>query len=367
MKITILKEIFEDRLSLASRFTSTRVSAVQSIQGALLSTTDDGMSILTTNLSDFFYTTVSAKVAAKGSCVFEVKKALEFLNFLQAGDIDVELSENTLTITQGKTRGNFNTFSADDFPELPHLDGKTYSLPKALLEKLPLVLFSASKDETRPIMTGVYVTGSADGSYFVTTDGFRLSLLEYKLSNAFSNVILPASIFQEVIRLSKGEAVTMILSPEDRLIKFTIGDISLYSRVIEGEFPPYEKVIPQSTTTTVTINVQDFTKNIRLVSVFAREQADVVIFDISEEGMFIKPKASQKKDSQVFQQLDSFEGDPLKIAFNYKYVLDFLNAVSADVVKIECTQPAAPGMFKADKEDTYTHIIMPLRTEETTG
>lgn len=367
MKCTLLKETFENALSLASRFTSHRVSAVQSIQGTKLSIKDSSITVTTTNLSDFFQTTITASVENEGECVFDSKKALEFLNFLQPGDITVELEESTILIKQGKTKGHFNTYQGRDFPELPHLDGKTFTLDKKLLERLPLVLFSASKDETRPIMTGVYVTHAQGTQMFVTTDGFRLSVLQQPLQEEFPQIILPAQIFQEVIRLAKSEKVAMTISPEDRLIKFTMGQIDLYSRVIEGEFPPYEKVIPQESTTICMISRQDFQKNIRLVSIFAREQADVIICDISADGMVIKPKGATTKDSQVFQPLDSFEGEPLKIAFNYKYVLEFLNTVSTDVIQISCTHPAAPGAFRMKGDDEYVHIIMPLRTEETTG
>lgn len=367
MKVTIKKELLEDQLQHAARFTSSRVSAVQSIQGAKLSAEKDTISITTTNLSDFFHTHADAKVHEPGECVFEVKKALEFLNFLQPGDIDIVLDGTTLTFTQGKTQGHFNLYASHEFPELPHLDGKVYSLSSSILQKLPLVLFSSSKDESRPVMTGVYITGSKDLNFFVTTDGFRLSLLEAKLTESFPHVILPSSVFSEVNKLTKGEGVSLMLSPGDRLIKFTIGPIELYSRVIEGEFPPYEKVIPQSATTSIIVNTKDFIKNMRLVSVFAREQADVVILDISEEGILIKPKSTSKKNSHVFQPIEGFEGEPLKIAFNYKYILDFLNIVQSETVMIECTQPTAPGAFKSSTEPGYVHVIMPLRTEETTG
>ncbi len=367
MKCTLLKETFENALSLASRFTSHRVSAVQSIQGTKLIVKSNQATVITTNLSDFFQTTVSVTGEKDGECVFDSKKALEFLNFLQPGMITVELEDSTVLITQGKTKGHFNTFQGHDFPEIPHLDGKTFTLDKTLLERLPLVLFSASKDESRPIMTGVYVTIAQGIQMFVTTDGFRLSVLQQPQQDDFPQIIMPATIFQEVIRLAKSEKVAMTISPEDRLIKFTMGQIDLYSRVIEGDFPPYEKVIPHDSTTTCLISRQDFQKNIRLVSIFAREQADVIICDISQEGMLIKPKGATTKDSQVFQPLDSFEGEPLKIAFNYKYILEFLNTVSTDVIQMSCTHPAAPGAFRMKGDDEYVHIIMPLRTEETTG
>lgn len=367
MKFNLIKEIFEDRLSLSSRFTSSRVSAVQSIQGTHLLVKKDSIEITTTNLSDFFHTHISADVEEEGVVVFDSKKALEFLNFLKEGEISVSLDKNTLVIEQGKTKGHFNTYPAEDFPDLPALDGKTYPLKQELLDTLSCVLFSASKDETRPVMTGVYITHEGGKSFFVTTDGFRLSLLETDTEDVFPQVILPASIFHEVIRKSKDGTVTMTLSPEDRLVRFTIGEINIYSRVIEGEFPPYEKVIPKSSSTTVKVDKQELIKNIRLVSVFARDKADVIILDISKDGVYIKPKDSSEVDSQVFQELDSIEGEDIKIAFNYKYVLEFLNTIPGEVVTFECSQPAAPGVFSSEDLPGYIHIIMPLRTEETTG
>ncbi len=368
MKCTLLKEVFEDRLQLSSRFVSSRVSAVQSIQGAKIEADDDSLTLTTTNLGDSFHTKISATVEEPGTVVFDIKKALEFINFLEQGELELSIEENQLRIKQGKNQGFFSLYETDDFPELPTLDGQTFPLDQALLDKIPYVYFSASKDETRPVMTGIYVTNSEDGAYFVSTDGFRLSLLHQKIDSSFPNTLLPAAIFQEIVKLSKrGDSVLLTLSPEDRLVKFTIGAIDIYSRVIEGDFPPYEKVIPKSSSTVITVNPQEFQKNIRLVGIFAREEADVVIFDITKDGVTFRPKAARKKNSEVFQKIDSFEGDDLKVAFNYKYVLDFLNTVTADKIIIECTSATAPGVFKIADNNDYLHIIMPLRTEETTG
>lgn len=368
MKCILLKEVFEDRLQLSSRFVSSRVSSVQAIQGARIQTGKDFLTLTTTNLGDSFYTKMSATVDTPGIVVFDIKKALEFINFLDAGDIELSLEENQLKIKQGNNQGFFSIYEPEDFPELPTLDGKSFPLDQQLLEKLPYVYFSASHDETRPVMTGIYVTNTDDGAFFVSTDGFRLSLLQQKIDSSFPNTLLPAAIFQEIVKLSKrGEAVVLTLSPEDRLVRFTIGDIEIYSRVIEGDFPQYEKVIPKSSSTIITVDPKEFQKNIRLVGIFAREEADVVIFDILKEGIVLRPKAARKKNSEIFQKIDSFDGEECKIAFNYKYVLDFLNTVSADKIIIECTSATAPAVFKIADNNDYLHIIMPLRTEETTG
>ncbi len=367
MKCTLLKETFEEALSLASRFTSHRVTAVQSIQGTKIDVSAKGITITTTNLSDFFQTTIPAQVEQEGECVFDSRKALEFVNFLQSGNLELELENSTLQLSQGKTKGHFNTFQGSDFPDLPHLNGKVFPVEKKLLDTLPSVLFSASKDESRPIMTGVFLTHSQDMQLFVTTDGFRLSVLQTPMKEEFPQLILPAGIFQEVQKMAKGEGVALTISPEDKLIKFTIGSIDLYSRVIEGDFPPYEKVIPKESTTKICIKRTELQKTIRLASIFAREQADVIICTFSDEGLYITPKGTHSKDSQVFQELEAFEGEDIKIAFNYKYILEFLNTVSADEIEIACTHPAAPCIFRVKGDQAYLHIIMPLRTEETTG
>ena len=165
MKCTLLKEVFEDRLQLSSRFVSSRVSAVQSIQGAKIEAGEDGLLLTTTNLGDSFHTKMSAEVDVPGTVVFDIKKALEFINFLEAGPLELSLEENQLRIKQGKNQGFFSLYEADDFPELPTLDGKTFPLDQSLLDKIPYVYFSASKDETRPVMTGIYVTNSEAVSY----------------------------------------------------------------------------------------------------------------------------------------------------------------------------------------------------------
>lgn len=368
MKCTLLKEILEEHLSLSSRFTSSRVSTVQALQGVHIEAKGKKIIITTTNLSEYFYTELAADVDEEGIIVCDLKKMLEFLNFLETGPVTISTEENEIKLEQGKTHGYFSTYPVGDFPSLPSLDGKEYTLSKKLIDKLSMIILAASKDETRPVMTGIFITNKDDKGIFVSTDGFRLSLLEYDIKQPIPEIILPSSVFQELIRFSKGEEdIIMTLSPEDRLVKFTLGGMSIYSRVIEGQFPPYEKVIPTSSTTHISIDKQEFIKNIRLVSVFAREQSDVIILDIQDETMIIRPRSSRKKSSEIFQKLESFKGEPLKIAFNYKYILDFLNNAKDETIEIELTQPTAPAVFKNYEEETQLHIIMPLRTEETTG
>ena len=367
MKFTTQKNYFEEKLSLASRFTPTRISSIPSLQGCLLKISKNKSFVLTTNLNDFFLSEIETTIEDEGEIVFDIKKSLEFLSLLQDKEIYIEIEDNSLVIKQNKTIGYFNTYPIEEFPQAPIIQGEEVLLKKDFVDNISFVLFNASKDEARPILTGIYFTQDKKNTTMVSTDGFRLSIITQPLKESFPQITIPAHIIAEVVKLSKDKKEPLLtISTEQKLIKFNIGDIIIYSRLIDGDFPPFERVIPKTLTTTVKLNRQDFIKNIRLVSVFAREQSDVVIFDIKKTGLYLRPKAQQKKTPEVYQELESFDGEEVKIAFNYKYVLEFLNNVSTESVIAQFNQSTTPGAFKPDNSSSNLHIIMPLRTEETT-
>ncbi len=329
----------------------------------------DAISLTTTNLNDFYHISVPAKVEGEGEVVFDLKKAIEFVSLLGPGELVVELNNGSVVISQGKNKGFFNIYPSEDFPTIPSVEGKEIEITNKIIEKLYLILFSSSKEETRPVLTGVYFGTKSGGGEIVSTDGFRLSLLRIgKSISELPGAIIPSHVLGEVVRQAKKQtSIKAILSDTEKIVRFNIGEASIYSRVIEGEFPPYEKVVPKSHTTRVLINKTEFLRNIKLVSVFARESGDIVLFDITKEGLILKPKTTQGNDSQAFMEHIEFEGEPLKIAFNYRYVLEFLNTVSIENIVLELTTSTAPTVFRDPKSEEYLHIIMPLRTEETTG
>jgi DNA polymerase-3 subunit beta len=369
MKIHIQKELFEENLSTSSRFISSKISSIQSIQGARLTTQKDKVFLTTTSLNDFYHVEIPAKVEVEGDIVFDLKKTIEFISLLGVGDIALVVDGGSLVVSQGKNKGYFNMYSVEDFPQLPEVEGKQLEISKDVVEKLNNVLFSASKEETRPVLTGIFFGSKGGNAEIVSTDGFRLSLLRpEKNKTDFPGIIIPSHVLSEVVRQSKkSEAIIATVSDTEKILRFSQGNATIYSRVIEGEFPPYEKVIPKGHTTLLVVEKDEFLRNIKLVSVFAREHGDIILFDIKKEGLTLRPKTTQGDDSQVFMEHVEFEGEELKIAFNYRYVLDFLNTVSLEKLTIELTTPTAPAVFRDPKSEAYLHIIMPLRTEETSG
>jgi len=366
--ITIRKNLFQEKLFLASRFVLSKTSTIPSLQGGMLKIAKNKLEIVTTNLNEFFYTQIKIETNEEKKVVVDIKKIVEFLTLLSSEKINIYIDDKKLIIESDKTKASFNLISSADFPSLPKVDGKESELDKDFIkEKLPLVLFAAAKDEIRPILTGINFLTKEGQRCVVATDGFRLSLISEEKKEAFPSLIISANVLTEVLRIvGDNKEIKILFSDEKKIIKLMVGDVDIYSRVIEGEFPPFEKVIPTDYKTRVVLDGEEFLRNIKMASVFARDYSNIVVFDIKKDGFYIRPKTKDEKGTVIYQEVE-FEGEEQKIAFNYKFVLDFLTNIKSKQVVFEMGQPNAPGVFKSPDRKDFLHVIMPIRTEEETS
>lgn len=367
MELTVSKNTLRDALLSSSHFTSSKFSSTPILQGILFSVRRDSLSLTSTNLSGFFCTQIPAVVAQEGSVVVESRTLLDFLGLLETEDVTLILRQGVLIIHKGKVKGSFATFEASDFPQPPIIEGKEYLLAKDTLLNINSILFSSSKDESRPHLTGINLSVREDKTYLATTDGFRLSVATLSGAQNYPSVTIAASVFSEVIRLGGEKEVKIIYSPTTKTIKFILPNTEIYSQIIEGDFPAFEKVIPESTTTKITLKKDEFLQNIKIAAVFTRNQSSVMIFEISEQGVVIRPKEIEGKGAEAFCEVEEFSGNKLKIAFNYRFVLEFLANTRGDRIVMEATQSTAPCIFRSQETKNLVHVIMPLRTEETTS
>ncbi len=365
MKFTVLKDLLQEKLSTASRFTLSKMSSVPLLQGGLLSFNENLLTITTTNLNEFFQTKIKITANIEKKLIVDIKKIVEFLALLPSGKVDIGIEDTSLTIQSNKTKAVFSYISSQDFPQPPKIEGQTQALKKKFFqESLSLVIFSAATDEARPILTGINFHPLEGNLYVVATDGFRLSLVVEKQSQEFPYPLVVSShVLEELTRLTNSnDHVDMTVSEVEKMIMFDCGDITLYSRVIEGDFPPFQKVIPQTHKTKITLEKEEFLRNIKLVAVFARDLSNIIILHLKKDGLYIKPRGGDS-DTVVYQST-SFEGEEQTIAFNYKFILDFLNNISFKKVIFEMSEKNSPGLFRSDENDSFFHVIMPVRTEE---
>ncbi len=363
MKISVNKDLFLEKLSLSARFTSSRLSSLTIIQGVLIQGEKNKIHFYSTNLSSYCHTTLKVDNKEEFKAIIEPKKIIEFINLLPSGTMELELKEKQLAISLGKTQGVFPLLEAEEFPLPPKIEDEQKIEANFLVKNLPLVLFSASSDETRPVLTGVNFLTQDEEMMMVATDGFRLSLIKIKKEVPIPSMIIPSSFLAEMSRFFKEGDVSFGYSKEEKAISFKAGEDDFYSRLIEGEYPPFEKVIPQEKRTTVVLDKEEFLRNVKLISVFARDFSNIVIIDVGKDGVQIKPKIDKESGDVAYLEA-KVEGEDQRVAFNYKFLLDLLSHLDSKQVTVELVRSDAPVVFKLENNPNFLHIIMPVRIQE---
>lgn len=363
--MTIDKEILQNKIQIANKFISTKISSLTTLQGILLKGEKNLLHIYSTNLNSFFHTSIKVDSSGAVSGVIDAKKIAEFLSFLPAGKIELEVNENKVSIVSGKTKGVFPLSTSSDFPLPPNIkESQKKVKAEVIVNNFPLLLFSASADESRPSLNGVLFQSDSSGLTLVTTDGFRLSLLKVKNEQGFPSVNIPSNFLSEIVSQAQGEKeIGFSYSEKEKTTLFSIGSSQFYSRLIQEEFPPYEKVIPSESVTTIVVDRQEMLRNVRLVSIFARDFSNVVVVEVKKQGLYFRPKGEAGQENETFQE-GEFKGEEQTAAFNFKFLLDFLGKTTSKKIIIELLRPDAPAVFKLAGNPDFIHIIMPVRIQE---
>lgn len=365
MELLLDREFFSGTLQTAQKFTSDRLSTDAPLQGVFIKVANNKADFFATNLNTYCHISANIKSSGEAKFIIEPKKILEYLQLLESGDLSLTISENSISIEQGKTKGIFPTMPVADFPLPPEIKDKPEKISREfLLKNLPLLLFTASVDESRPVLTGINFTTSENDLILVATDGFRLSLVKEKSRGIFPSMIIPADFLREIVRLIKGRKdIEFVYSEKEQMVRFTIGDIRLSSRLIDGQFPAYERVIPEEKKSTVKLKKDELIRNTKLISIFAREFSNVIVFSFSSKGLVVSPKKEANAENVATQDV-IFEGEPMKIAFNFRYILDFLNNTNSNEIEIELLRSDAPVLFRTPDNPSSFHIIMPVRIQD---
>lgn len=366
MKYTLDRDLLLEVLNQATKFSSSRGITLPVLQGVLLEASKEKIAFYATNLNVFYKREVS--IVGDGDeqlqVVIDAKKVIEFLTLLSVGDVEMQLERSKISFVQKKAKGAFALTPADDFPKPPELTEKPQTLQTTLLQSVvPFLSFSTAKDETRPVLTAICLTTKDDKPLLVSTDGFRLSLCELKERLTDKTTLIPADFLQEVVRQVKDEKeVSVIISQEQHMMRIMSKEVTYHTRLIEGDFPQYEKAIPSSVITTVTCDVDELQRATKLVSVFARESSNIVLFGIDKNGLTLKPKGEMAEEAGTVIEA-KVEGESLQVAFNNRFVLDYLQHTRTKEITMEFLRADAPVVFREVGHEESMHIIMPVRIQ----
>ncbi len=373
MKLEILQENLSKALISASRLVSSR-PALPILSNILLETVAGRLKISATNLETTLTLFLGAKILTAGSFTLPARSFTELIASLPAGKITLELSEGQMQILSGKSSAKINGIPASEWPaptEVLAKGGQTLETPSPdFISAVSQTAFSAATDDGRPVLTGVLFLPAVDGGLtLVATDGFRLSQKTLKVAGQISldsekPPIIPAKALSEAARLA-ADSDKISLSLAKNQIIFSAEDVILSSRLIEGNFPAYEKIIPASHTLSVSLSSSDLLRAIRAASIFARDNANIIRFQISDSRFLIQSAAAQVGENQ--SELDAkITGDSKEefiIAFNYHYLIDLLTIAGDQEIIVEFSTPLAAALFKMDKTPDFLHLIMPVRVQ----
>ncbi|MGD9129423.1 MAG: DNA polymerase III subunit beta [Candidatus Woesebacteria bacterium] len=312
---------------------------------------------------------ILAEVEKPGSIVIPGDVFKQMIYSFNPGKISFEQKKSAINVKSNQSKVKLPFQDASEYPDFPKIKGEKYELSKEVLEKIEkLVSFSTSTDQTRPILTSILLKLSNNGLEVVATDGFRLSVLledslKFKRERTF---LVPVKAISEVFRMmnqSQSEKTILEVSEELKQIKFIINGYELFVRLIEGDFPPYEKIIPDSYNYQVVLSADLLLAEIKRAYILAKDVSNIIKLKINNEKICVNSSSPSFGNYQgTIELLKKNKSDfEEEIAFNARYLLDFLNNTKAETVWIGINESLKPAMFKPEELEGYKHIIMPFR------
>jgi len=373
MKLSCTQENLNKGLNIVGRAVATRTT-LPITNNVLLATDDGRLKLVATNLEMAITCWLGSKIEEEGTITVPARLLTEFVSSLPNDTIKIQLSPQTKTLGLKCARfeARISGVDAKDFPPIPSVDDgiKTTVEVDTLRQGINQVVFAAATEESRPVLTGVSARFENESLVLAAADGFRLAVYELPITTTVkqkTEVIIPAHTLAELNRLiaDQEEPVDITLNPQKSQVLFRLQNINLVSQLIQGSFPNYSQLIPQSYTTRVIVNVSDFLQATRTASIFARDGSGIVRLMITPGGETSPGKLSVSARSEEIGddvgEIDAtVEGDESKIAFNGKYLTDVLNALHESQVSLEMTNPSSPGLIRPVGTDNYTHVIMPM-------
>ncbi len=369
MKLTVLQENLSKALNTALRFTSSKAQ-LPVLGNIFLSTKKTKLSILATNLEISVSISVGAQVQKEGEITVPARVISELVANLPPGQIELSVEKEKIQISAQGFESNISGMNAGDFPSIPQSVDKQNSilLPKEEFSRaLSQVVFSASVDETRPILTGVLFLFQKGFLTMVATDGFRLSQKKISLGGGGKpqKIILPKSALGEISRLSaEADEISLSYKEKDSQVVFEVGDCVFSTRILEGEFPDFEKIIPKGGQVKVGVDKEELLRAVKTSSVFARDSANIIRFATSKGGLSLSAESNQTGSQKaVVDAKVEGESKGFEIAFNYRFVEEFLHSAVGDAVMLTFSSATAPGVFQEATDPNYLHLIMPVRLQ----
>lgn len=362
MHIQISQTSLTATLKKAVRFVSSKPQ-LPILSSFYLQTIQDTLCISATDLHVGIREHLACRVLKEGSCIVPAKVFLELIQAVK-GEIELSVKDQMLSISTTQANAEIQTFPVSDYPPFPQKEGQQITLPTAVLARIvDQVGFAASTDETRPILTSVLLL-PGENLRAVSTDGYRLSVLDTGFELPLNqHVLFPSKTLTEIIKsnLTGEKNVVLHISEGLKQAFFTFADTQIVVRTIDGEFPPFEKIIPSSFEITCEVEAEEFSEHLKTAMIFSRESSGIVQLHLQENELFIQANSAGvgKYESKIPAKNQS--GKSIQIAFNGKYLMDFTSRIHGSLVRIKMNDSLKPAVFECDQDTGFLYVAMPFR------
>ncbi len=378
MKLECLQENLAEGLNVVGRVVPSK-STLPVLSNVLLSTRDGELQLTANNLELSVAHRVPAAIGREGEITLPARLLQDYVALLDHGQkVELELNSKThkVHLACGRYEANIAGIDAEDFPPIPSVSGgPSFTIPAVLLkETVEGVVFAAAPDDTRPVLAGALLRISGGSLTLAAADGFRLAVRTVELPEEGPELmmIVPAKTLTEVARLlpdGEDDKVAINTTPSGNQVYFAFGKTEITSRLIDGQFPDYQRIIPADSKTRVKVSTTDFLRATRAAAVFARDNSNIVRLECSPAksdaelalgSVLVKSTSAEMGDNEG--NLDAVvDGDDTQIAFNGRYLRDALEAIDTPEVLLQITGPSSPGIIKpAGEPNGYIHVIMPM-------
>lgn len=374
MKVTVNQQQLAHSVSIVSRAVSPR-STLPVLSNILVKTDDGRLRLSATNLELGITSWIGARVEGEGAITVPARTFTDLVSNLPSEKVSLSLdnSTQTLNVRCGTSETNIKGIDAEEFPPIPepNLEEGVPLNVTNFKEMVQQVAFAASTDEARPVLTGVLLKLDGDHITMAATDGFRISIREDDIPNAVSQpkeAIIPARALVELSRIisSSDETLIMTFPPERGQVIFHMDDLELASQLIEGSFPDFRAIIPQSFKTHTLLSTAGLLKACKQAEIIAREGTNVARLNIIPESdesspgtLEISAQSEQTGNSEVVVDA-SVDGVPLLVAFNVRFLREVLEVIKSDNVWLETNAANTPGLIHPQGDEHFKHIIMPM-------
>src|ERR687884_977964 len=366
MKFSVSREKFIGSLGIAARGVSTR-SAIQTLAGIHLEAGSAGVELQATDMELGIRVSAQGSVEREGTVVLPGRLLLDVVRSLPKDDLSVEYrsSEGDVELVCGPSRFHLRTLPADEFPKLPEIgDAGIMRVPaQAFVETIARVARSASRDKTRPHLTGVLVSAAERELRMVATDSYRLSVKETALDEPLDGTLeanVPARTLQELSRIAAGDGAERIeiVALEHQVI-FRVGAVTLSSRLVEGRFPNYKQLLPDQFEHELRVNGPELLEVVRRISLLAQKNAPLRLrfADGTLEVSAQTPDIGEASESLPVP----FEGEQLEIGFNPEFLRDGLESAESDDLILKLISPLRPGLIQSGDDGGFIYLVMPIR------